>query len=235
MTVPHTSSFFPSDRVTVLAHRGLATGSPENSLAAFQAAIDAGADVIECDVRATKDGVAVFAHDETLERVFGNPARVRDLTYLDITRMAATAGLPEDHGVISVADALVRLPEARFNIDVKESLVIEPLAQAVVEMQALDRVLITSFSGHDQRLGGHCGRSRSGVFRWSDLARPTLESRCAHPADTGSGSGRQHQFPSHASQTSQGRIRCSILDNQRSGRGRAACRRRRRRPCDRPV
>ena len=151
MTVPHTSSFFPSDRVAVLAHRGLATGSPENSLAAFQAAIDAGADVIECDVRATKDGIAVFAHDETLERVFGNPARVRDLTYLDLKRMVTEAGMPKDHGVISVADALVRLPKARFNIDVKESLVIEPLAQAVVEMQALDRVLITSFSGPRRR------------------------------------------------------------------------------------
>jgi glycerophosphoryl diester phosphodiesterase len=134
----------------VLAHRGLATGSPENSLAAFQAAMDAGADVIECDVRATKDNVAVFAHDETLERVFGNPARVRDLTYLDITQLAA-AGLPKDHGVISVADALVRLPKARFNIDVKESHVIEPLAQAVVDMQAFDRVLITSFSGARRR------------------------------------------------------------------------------------
>lgn len=51
------------------AHRGLTHSAPENSLAAFQAAIDAGADGIELDVRTCKTGEVVVFHDPTLVRM----------------------------------------------------------------------------------------------------------------------------------------------------------------------
>jgi glycerophosphoryl diester phosphodiesterase len=49
-------------RMQVAAHRGFHESLPENSLVAFEAAIDAGADAIEFDVRVTRDGVAVVTH-----------------------------------------------------------------------------------------------------------------------------------------------------------------------------
>lgn len=52
-----------------IAHRGWSTRFPENSMAAFAAAVAAGADEIEFDVRHTADGVPVVIHDPTLERV----------------------------------------------------------------------------------------------------------------------------------------------------------------------
>lgn len=51
-----------------IAHRGAAFAAPENSLAAFEAAIDEGCDRIELDVQVTRDGVAVISHDATTER-----------------------------------------------------------------------------------------------------------------------------------------------------------------------
>jgi glycerophosphoryl diester phosphodiesterase len=69
----------------VAAHRGVATGTAENTIAAFTNAIDVGADMIEFDVRRTRDGELIAFHDAT---VSGVP--VGGLTRDDI---AATAGV----------------------------------------------------------------------------------------------------------------------------------------------
>ena len=66
------------------AHRGLHTeGVPENSLAAFRAAVDAGYGA-ELDVHLLKDGSLVVFHDGTLERMTGKPGRLEDLTAADL-------------------------------------------------------------------------------------------------------------------------------------------------------
>lgn len=70
------------------AHRGLHdnTGdAPENSLLAFQKAVDAGFG-IECDVQLSKDDVPVVFHDATLERICGVPGKVKDYTYEELRR-----------------------------------------------------------------------------------------------------------------------------------------------------
>ena len=68
------------------AHRGLhdnKTDAPENSMAAFRKAIDAGCG-IELDVQLTKDRIPVVFHDETLKRVCGVEGKVRDYTYEEL-------------------------------------------------------------------------------------------------------------------------------------------------------
>ena len=52
----------------IIGHRGASAVAPENTIAAFEAAIQAGADGIEFDVRLARDGVPVVIHDETLYR-----------------------------------------------------------------------------------------------------------------------------------------------------------------------
>ena len=60
---------FPFDgRVEVIAHRGFSAGAPENTLAAIDAAIDAGADAVEFDVHTAGDGNPVLFHDAMLSR-----------------------------------------------------------------------------------------------------------------------------------------------------------------------
>jgi glycerophosphoryl diester phosphodiesterase len=61
----------PSDepiRPQVIAHRGASTEAPEHTLAAYRAAVDAGADALECDVRLTADGHLVCVHDRRVNR-----------------------------------------------------------------------------------------------------------------------------------------------------------------------
>lgn len=68
------------------AHRGLhdnASDAPENSMAAFRKAVEAGLGM-ELDVQVTKDGVPVVFHDFKLERICGAPGRIADSTYEEL-------------------------------------------------------------------------------------------------------------------------------------------------------
>ncbi|WPG99088.1 Hypothetical protein R9X50_00189700 [Acrodontium crateriforme] len=62
----------------IIAHRGYNTKFPENSMAAFRGAIEAGAHALETDVRLTRDGVVVLSHDPTLMRCFGVEKKISD-------------------------------------------------------------------------------------------------------------------------------------------------------------
>lgn len=64
----------------IIAHRGASAVAPENTLAAFQRAIDDGADGLEFDVRLAKDGVPVVIHDAHLRRLANKNVRVTNLT-----------------------------------------------------------------------------------------------------------------------------------------------------------
>jgi len=69
------------EHVMVAAHRSAHLVNPENSLAAIRDAIEIGADLIELDVRKTKDGVYVLLHDEKIDRTTPAKGKVSDYTY----------------------------------------------------------------------------------------------------------------------------------------------------------
>lgn len=69
------------DRILVAAHRAENPAFPENSIVAIKEAIRLGADIIEVDVRETKDGVLVIMHDKTLDRTTTGKGLVADMTY----------------------------------------------------------------------------------------------------------------------------------------------------------
>lgn len=73
----------------IIAHRGASAIAPENTLAAFSRAIEAGADGVEFDVRLSKDGLPVVMHDATLARTAGIDGRVADLTAEQLSRLDA--------------------------------------------------------------------------------------------------------------------------------------------------
>jgi glycerophosphoryl diester phosphodiesterase len=77
-------------RIRTIAHRGDSSSAPENTVAAFSAAVAAGSDVIEIDVRRTADGDAAVIHDESALRTTGIDAPVAALDAA--TLMAADAG-----------------------------------------------------------------------------------------------------------------------------------------------
>lgn len=95
-----------ADRPLVVAHRGASDREPENTLAAFQAALDVGADAVELDVRLSADGVPVVMHDYDVSRSTGGSGLVHQLTLADIKRLDASAGRDGGQEVPTVAEAL---------------------------------------------------------------------------------------------------------------------------------
>lgn len=77
--------------VVVISHRGEHLAHPENTLPAFQAAIDAGADYFELDVRTTSDGRLVLMHDGTVNRTTNGQGRVRELSFDQVRALDAGA------------------------------------------------------------------------------------------------------------------------------------------------
>lgn len=77
----------PSARPAVVAHRGSSIRAPENSMPAFQLAMEEQAEWIELDVHQTKDGVIVVSHDDDLSRVAGKKLFVHDLTYGELMEL----------------------------------------------------------------------------------------------------------------------------------------------------
>ena len=73
----------------VTAHRGYSAAAPENTLPAFQLAIDQGCEWAELDVQMTSDGVVVVTHDSNLKRCTGKNAKVYDLTYAEVAQLDA--------------------------------------------------------------------------------------------------------------------------------------------------
>jgi glycerophosphoryl diester phosphodiesterase len=80
-----------ADRIAVIAHRGEHRAHPENTLPAFQAAIDAGADFFELDVRTTSDGRLVLMHDARVDRTTNGAGAVREMTFDQIRALDAGA------------------------------------------------------------------------------------------------------------------------------------------------
>lgn len=75
--------------VCIIAHRGASGSAPENTLAAFTKAVDLGADIIELDVRQTRDTQLVVLHDATVDRTTDGSGRVADLTAAEIRALDA--------------------------------------------------------------------------------------------------------------------------------------------------
>ena len=71
----------------VVAHRGASADRPEHTLAAYQLALDEGADGVECDVRLTKDGHLVCVHDRSLDRTSTGTGLVSEVTLAELREL----------------------------------------------------------------------------------------------------------------------------------------------------
>ena len=134
------------------AHRGASGHAPENTLAAFRAAVAFLADGIECDVRADCDGAPVIFHDPTLKRIAGRPDRLADLSLAQIKTVDAGGWFSSrfSHETIpTLQETLAATPASvRLNLEIKSACVPAVIEQ-IVAMKAADRVVLSAF---DHRL-----------------------------------------------------------------------------------
>lgn len=128
------------------AHRGGAGDWPENTMPAFEGAVQMGYRYVETDVHVTADGVLLAFHDETLDRTTDRVGLIRDLPWREVKR-ARVQGLEP---IPLLEDLLGAWPDLRVNIDPKHDSAVEPLVTAITRTGATSRVCVGSFS--DRRL-----------------------------------------------------------------------------------
>jgi len=135
-------AFLDHDGPIPFAHRGGAAGGVENSMVAFQQAVDLGYRYVETDVHATSDDVLVAFHDRTLDRVTDMTGRVAALPWAHIREARIGAAEP----IPTLEELLGTWPELRVNIDVKAFAATAPLVDVIRRTGAVDRVCVAAFS-----------------------------------------------------------------------------------------
>jgi glycerophosphoryl diester phosphodiesterase len=127
------------------AHRGGASDKPENTMAAFERAVELGYRYLETDAHLTADGVLLAFHDHILDRVTDRSGIVADLPWSEI-KQARVDGEP----IPLFEDLLSAWPDVRINIDPKHDAAVAPLVAALDRTNTMDRVCVAAFS--DRRL-----------------------------------------------------------------------------------
>lgn len=125
------------------AHRGGAGDAPENTLAAFAAAVELGYRYLETDVHATADGILVAFHDQRLDRVTDRRGLIAELPWAEVARARVAGREP----IPRLEELLETWPQVRVNIDPKHDAAVEPLVTVLRQPGVLERVCVGSFSG----------------------------------------------------------------------------------------
>lgn len=113
------------EHTQISAHRGYSAIAPENSIPAFEAAIEHKADFIELDVQQTKDGEIVVMHDSNLKRIAGKNINIWDVTYDEIKNIDVGSWFHSDYSKVrlSTLDEVIKATKGKIklNIELKPS------------------------------------------------------------------------------------------------------------------
>ena len=136
----HNSS---SEIILIAAHRAMHTKNPENSLAAFQHSIDSGVDIIETDIRTTKDGKLVLMHDGTVDRTTNSEGKLKDFTFTELQKfdLDKESDDAHDHKVPLAEDALNLIHgKIMVDLDIKD-VYVKHLVELIHRTQTEKQVL----------------------------------------------------------------------------------------------
>lgn len=140
--------------IKMIAHRGLSAIAPENTLAAFKAACDAGYYGVEYDVQLSSDGFWVVSHDDNLKRMTGQNIKIAETELADLEKITYNNGanidkydgitiptLEETLAIVSKYD-IVNVIEIKTQTEDK----VDELLKMLEEYKVLDKVRIISFN-----------------------------------------------------------------------------------------
>lgn len=144
-----------------IAHRGFSGKYPENTMIAFQKAVEVGCDGVETDVHITKDGAIVICHDERVDRTTDGKGFIKDLTYNEIKKLYAGIkfGAEFQNSRIPDIDEFLDYFKDKnllINIELKNGIInYENLEKRVIEKiyeyKLQDKVILSSFNHYSMK------------------------------------------------------------------------------------
>ena len=150
------TGYFAGPKPMVIAHRGGSALRPGNTLLAFEHALDLGVDVLEMDVRLSRDGVPVVIHDATVERTTNGQGAVAALTTAQLQVLDAGYHWPFEGEaqyrgmglrIPTLAQVVARFPGQRLNLELKAAgeAAARAACRVLLDHDAQDRVLVAAF------------------------------------------------------------------------------------------
>lgn len=152
----------------LIAHRGYSSRYPENTLVAFEKALDAGVQMIELDVTLSRDRKLVVIHDETLDRTTNGRGKVRDHSLAELKRLDAGTWFSVRFSGISIPtlEEVLRMAAGRaaVNIEIKPEAYEAGHPADAVEFQVWDLLKRLGMTG-DVMVSSFDARVLSGISR----------------------------------------------------------------------
>ncbi len=130
------------------AHRGASTYYPENTLSAFYAGINMGANGIETDIHQTRDGVLILFHDDRLDRVTDGSGNVSDFTYAELQRLTVSnPDYDRTDSILSLEDFLRHFSSLNltFAIELKQPHIEKEIIDLLNAYSMQKKTILTSF------------------------------------------------------------------------------------------
>ena len=124
-----------------VAHRGGGCEVAENSLAGILHGIEVGSDIVEFDVRATKDGVVVLLHDEDLMRVAGVDRKLAEVSFAELQKLQIFHKEP----FVTFDEVLEQTKKTRCFVEIKEVDIVSKVMGTIAKYEAFNRCTIISF------------------------------------------------------------------------------------------
>jgi glycerophosphoryl diester phosphodiesterase len=181
-----------SSQVLVVAHRGNSSVAPENTLPAFQSALDAKADLVELDYFHSADGVPIVIHDEILDRttdaeaVLGRPKLVvGELPLADLRKLDAGAWFDDTFAgtkLPTLAEALDLIRSQSVTLIERKAGDAQTLVRLLDEKKLLERVVVQSF---DWEFVAACRRLAPRLALGTLSGKPASEEQIRAAAATG--------------------------------------------------
>jgi glycerophosphoryl diester phosphodiesterase len=169
------------------AHRGASAERPENTLPAFERAVEVGIDALEMDVHVTRDNQLVVVHDDTAARTCGAQLAWAELDLAEVRRLDAGWGFVAPDGTRPFAGKAVRVPTfeqvldafpaMRINVDLKGDRAATLMLDLIRARRAEDRVTLASF-----QLATLVDIRRRGYGGETALSQPEVAALLALPA-----------------------------------------------------
>ena len=156
--VPESNTFSELPQPAIIAHRGSSTYAPENTIAAFELALQQHADGIELDANLTKDGQVIVFHDTQLDRITNGNGRVLEMTLQEIKNLDAGSYFDPAFSKekIPTLDEVFEKVGGKivFNIELKSNLssrmsLPKKIAQLVIKHNLNQSVFFSSFNPID--------------------------------------------------------------------------------------
>ena len=131
--------------VIVVAHRGDWRNAPENTLQAIENCIEMGVDMVEIDVRETKDGKLILMHDKTVDRTTTGTGKVSELTWDYLQSLELINGIRRStpHNIPTLEKALYTSKDKiLINLDIKDYNIVEKCFKLIEQTKTQRQVIV---------------------------------------------------------------------------------------------